>query len=450
MRGITKDDLIHGNIIKGLLHLSIPLMFLNLINTFYSIVDTYFVGQIGELQVGAVSLISPIMGCGTAFATGLCAAGIAMISRSIGERNHDKADNIATHLLTLCIVLGIVIGIFCIVFARPILTWLDTPQDIYHDAYSYLLGISLDFLFLFILSIFQCIRQSNGDSKTGVKLNTISAILNVILDPLFIFTFDMGIFGAALATTVSKALVSPIAIYMLMNEKDSTSISFKKHKFSFSIMMNIIKVAIPASLGQFLSSFGFVMMSKNIVAYGSIAMSAYGIGNRISSLFYIPVNGIGSALSTFIGQSLGANNSDRAKECFKKSMILMSEIAVICTIIGLLTSRMCVQLFVKNASDQLMNMALEYNYYAVGTCFFMGWYQIICAIFEGSGNTMITMILSTFRLWGCRIPMIWFFGQFTSLGPTGIWLSMVLSNFVVCSIGQILYFIYPWDKKKLQ
>jgi len=447
MRGITRDDLLHGNIVKGLLHLSIPLMFLNLINTFYSIVDTYFVGQIGELQVGAVSLISPIMGCGTAFATGLCAAGIAMISRSIGERNYEKADNIATHLVTLCMILGVLIGIFCIVFAKPILNWLDTPQDIYQDAYYYLLGISLDFLFLFLLSIFQCIRQSNGDSKTGVKLNTLSAILNVILDPLFIFTFDLGIFGAALATTVSKALVSPLAIYILLHDKDYTSISFKKHKFSFSTMISIVKVAIPASLGQYLSSFGFVMMSKNIVAYGSIAMSAYGIGNRISSLFYIPVNGIGSALSTFIGQSLGADQPDRAKECFKKAMILMSEIAVVCTIVGLLSSKMCVQLFVKNASNQLLDMALEYNYYAVGTAFFMGWYQIICAIFEGSGNTSITMILSTFRLWGCRIPMIWAFGQFTSLGPTGIWLSMVLSNFVVCSTGQILYFIFPWTRK---
>ena len=449
MRGITRDDLLHGNIVKGLLHLSIPLMFLNLINTFYSIVDTYFVGQIGELQVGAVSLISPIMGCGTAFATGLCAAGIAMISRSIGERNPEKANSIATHLVSLCIVLGIFIGIICVIFAKPILNWLETPQDIYHDAYYYLLGISLDFLFLFILSIFQCIRQSNGDSKTGVKLNTISAVLNVILDPLFIFTFDMGIFGAAFATTISKALVSPVAVYILIKDKDYTSISFKKYKFSFSTMFSIIKIAIPASLGQFLSSFGFVMMSKNIVAYGSIAMSAYGIGNRISSLFYIPVNGIGSALSTFIGQSLGADHPQRAKDCFKKAMILMSEIAVVCTFIGILSSKICVQLFVKNASDQLLNMALEYNYYAVGTCFFMGWYQIVCAIFEGSSNTFITMILSTFRLWGLRIPMIWAFGKFSSLGPTGIWLSMVLSNFIVCSLGQILYFSYPWTRKKI-
>ena len=101
MRGITKEELLHGNIIKGLLKLATPLMFLNLINTIYSIVDTYFVGQIGELQVGAISLVTPIMNCGVAFSGGLCAAGIAMISRSIGANDKDKANNIATHLILL-------------------------------------------------------------------------------------------------------------------------------------------------------------------------------------------------------------------------------------------------------------------------------------------------------------------------------------------------------------
>ena len=447
MRGITKEELLHGNIIKGLLKLATPLMFLNLINTIYSIVDTYFVGQIGELQVGAISLVTPIMNCGVAFSGGLCAAGIAMISRSIGANDKDKANNIATHLILLCLVLGIGIGVICLCFANDILKWLDTPLDIYQDTYGYFIGISFDYLFLFILSVFQCIRQSNGDSKTGVKLNSISAILNVILDPIFIFGLNLGTLGAALATVLSKAIMTPIAIKILLTDFEYTTISFKKYKPNLALLYKIIKVAVPASLGQFLSSFGFVMMSKNIVAYGSIAMSAYGIGTKISSIFYIPVNGVGGALSTFIGQSLGANENKRAHDCFKEAMKVMSLIAVVVTIVGISLAKYIILIFIKNASDLLLAMALEYAIYSILTSFCMGWFQNLSGVFDGSGNTSITMVLSIMRLWAIRIPMIYLFGKYTNLGPTGIWLSMVLSNAMICIIGQVIYFVYPWDRK---
>ena len=213
------------------------------------------------------------------------------------------------------------------------------------------------------------------------------------------------------------------------------------------VAKEIMKVAIPASAGQFLTAFGFVMMNKNIIAYGSIAMSAFGIGNKISSLFYIPVNGIGGALATFIGQNLGADNSIRAKECFKKSMILVSEIAVVVTIVGFLSTKYCVLIFVSNASKTMLDMASEYAYYSIATAIFMGWYSNLAGVFEGSGHTKVTLFLSTLRLWGCRIPLIYLLGAFTSLGATGIWWSMVISNIVVCVVGQVLYYRIPWHSK---
>ena len=445
--GLTNEQLLTGDIKDGLLKLAIPLMFLNLINAFYSVVDTYFIGQMGELQVGALTLVSPIMNCGVAFASGLSAAGVALISRSIGQGNRDKACDIATHLIGLCVFLGIAIGLISFTFADPILHWLETPADIYHDTLAYFLGISFDYLFLFLLTMFQCIRQSNGDTKTGVKLNALAAILNIILDPIFIFGLDLGTLGAALATTLSKVLVSPIILYLLINDHSNITISFKRYRFKLDLMKKIVKIAIPASLGQFLSSFGFVIMSKSIVAYGSIAMSAYGIGNNICNIFYIPVNGIGAALSTFIGQNLGNNNPERAKLCFHKASQLMTIIAAIVTVIGLFSAKFLINVFIRDISPALMALALEYSYYSIATAYFMGWFQDLSGVFDGSGNTSITMILSTVRLWGLRIPMIYLFGKYTSFGPTGIWWSMIISNFIICITGQILYYVYPWTKK---
>lgn len=444
---VTRDEILNGNIYKGLIKLALPLMLLNLINTLYGIVDTYYVGKMGELQVGAVSLVTPITECGISFGVGLSAAGIAMIARALGENSKEKANQIATHLIVLAIALGIIISCLCLIFSKQILGWLQTPSDIYSDTRAYYIGISFDYVFLFILTIFQAIRQSCGDSKSGAKINIIASALNVILDPIFIFTFGLGTLGAAIATVLSKAIMCPIALYSLFKQDNLVYVSLKENKIELPIMKKIIQVSIPASLGHLLSSFGFVLMSKEIVSYGSIIMSGYGIGSHISSVFYIPVNSIGMALPTYIGQNLGASNPLRARESYKASMKLVLLMCVIVLVLGYTTSRYIVLLFVKNASEKLMNVSLEYAYYSITTSIFMGWFNSLCGVFNGSTNTKIAMVLSAARILFIRMPIVYLLARTTNLQYTGIWVSMIISNLITCISGQIIYMKYPWDRK---
>lgn len=446
---VTREDILSGNILKGLIKLALPLMLLNLINTLYGVVDTFFVGKIGELQVGAVSLVSPITNCGISFAAGLSAAGVAMIARALGEKQDEKANKIATHLVVLAIVLGLGITVICLLFYKPILGWFNVPSDIYKDTLDYYIGISLDYVFLFVLTIYQVIRQSCGDSKSGARVNIIASILNCILDPLFIFVFHMGTFGAAIATVLSKVIMCPFAIKGLLNEDNMVSISLKKYKIELPLMGTIIKVAIPASLGQFLSSFGFVLMSKEIVSYGSIVMSGYGIGSHISSIFYIPVNSIGMALPTYIGQNLGAKNIQRAHDCYKESMKLVTIMAVFVLTLGLSTSKYLIYIFITNPSELLLDISVEYANYSIGTSFFMGWFNSLCGVYNGSTNTKIAMVLSAARILFIRMPIVYFLAYATNLQYTGIWVSMIVSNLITCCIGQIVYMKYPWDKKAI-
>lgn len=444
---VSQEEILKGNPFKGLLKMALPLMLLNLINTLYGVVDTYFVGKIGELQVGAVSLVSPIINCFASFAMGLSAAAIALISRSLGKKDKDKASAIATHSLMLAIVLGLIFSVFCFLFKRNILLWLNTPSDIYEDTLAYLSGISFDFIFLFVLTIFQSVRQATGDSKSGARLNIIASLLNAVLDPLFIFVFKMGVFGAALATVLSKVLMCPLAIYHLMKDDNDVSISFNKYKLDIAMMFNIVRVSLPASIGQFLASFGFVLMSKEVVSYGSIVMSGYGVGSHISSLFYIPVNGIGSALATFIGQNLGASNTKRARLFYKDSMILVGIMCLIVIVVGVSTSRFLASVFIKNPSVELINLSCEYANFSIMTSFFMGWFNNLCGIFNGSTNTRISMVLSASRILFIRMPIVYLLARYTNLQYTGIWYSMIISNFITCVIGQIIYLIYKWDEK---
>ena len=430
-------NLLDKNIGKNIIRMSIPLMFLNLINSLYSVVDTYFVGQIGELQVGAVTLVGPVSSCAVAFTAGLSAAALALVSKAIGSGDLEKSNQTATHLVSMTIISGLAMNIVLFFGTDIILQWLDCPADILDDSRLYLKGISFDFIGMFLLSLFHAIHQANGDSKSGVILNSTSAVLNIILDPLFIFTFDMGVFGAALATSLSKFVLAPVVIYKLYKNKhhNITTIAFRKYPLTLASFKEIMSVTIPASVAQFFTAFGFVLMNKAIIYYGSIAMSAYGLGSRIANLFYIPVNSVGSSLAAFIGQSLGAGEFEHAKNCYKKAMVLCAWISAFITVFGWIASPHILPLFVKNASEELLTLANEYTFYSVATAFFMGWYQIITGFFNGSGQTRSTLVLSVFRLWGCRIPMIYIF-RFLGFGPVGIWWSMLLSNCLTCLAGQ--------------
>ena len=190
-------------------------------------------------------------------------------------------------------------------------------------------------------------------------------------------------------------------------------------------------------------------MSREIVSYGSIIMSGYGIGNSISNIYYIPINSIGSALPTFIGQNLGAQNEQRAKQSYRNSIKLVGIMCVIVIALGFLTSRYAIRIFVENASDKLIEVSLEYAYFSISTAFFMGWFNSLCGVFNGSTNTKISMILSTCRLLVVRMPLVYFLARFTNLGYTGIWVSMIISNLVICIAGQIIYNHYPWTSKHI-
>jgi len=442
MATYSKNALLTGDIRKTLIKMAVPLMVFSLVNVVYSYIDTYWVGKIGELQVGAISLVSTVNTCGTAFITGLSAGGMSLMSKAIGADDRRRANHIATILLTTSIVLAIFIGLTVAVFARPILTWLQAPQDIFMDAYWYLLGMAPDFLGVFIITIFQAIRQSNGDSKSGVVLNICAVILNAILDPLMIIVLDMGIWGAALATTLSKLLVLPVALWLLIKDDTSIHVNFKKYKFDLSILSEVIKVSLPAAMGSFLMDFGFMVMNKYIIAYGSVILSAYGMGNRVSSLFYIPTNALAVALTPFIGQSIGAGNYRRTHDCFKESLKLGVAVSAVVTVLGLLLSAPLTHVLLGNASEYLMENSITYANFSIGTTIFMLWMNVLLAMFNGAGETRSSLMMNVIRLWGVRIPMLYCFRNYTNLGPLGIWLAMILSNLVICVLGQIWFEFY--------
>lgn len=441
--------ILEGNLVRAFLKLAMPLFVLNLINSLYNVIDTFWVGQIGELQVGAVSLVAPLMWCAQSVASGLSAAAIALISTKLGAGKKDEASRYATALIYFAIFFGILLTCATILFIKPILNLLDTPADIYQESYQYLLGISFDYIGLMLLNLYMAIRQSAGDSKSGVKLNMCASIANVFLDPIFIFVFHMNVFGAALATVVSKLIVLPFVFRLLHKREYGVYVSFHEYPFHIQDGKQILRLCIPAASGQFLESLGFVIMNKYIVYYGAVAISAYGVGGKLANLTGIPMIAFSSILATFIGQNLGAGNVERARLSFKTSMKLSTIASVLLTILGIIIITPFIYLFVPDASDVLVSMGREYTFFALLCGVFMGWYSNLCGAFNGAGHTSYTFLLSMLRLWGFRIPMILLFQAYTDWGITGIWIAMLLSNIMECSLGQWIYHQHRWERSTI-
>ncbi len=433
-----------GGIVSSLFRLALPLFFLNFINSLYNLVDTFWVGQLGELQVGAVSLVGPIFWCAQSLASGLSAAALALIGTRLGEHKYKEASRFATALLWVSLIIGIVLSVCTIFGTKLILHMIETPPELFGDSTLYLYGISFDYVALLILNVYMSICQSEGNSHLGVKVNVLASVFNVILDPLFIFVFHLDVFGAALATSVSKWLVMPLIAYHLTHSKGNIQVQFRGFHFHKQDLKLIFRVCIPASGGQLLESFGFVILNRYIVSYGASAMSAYGVGNKIVNLSGIPLVSFSAASSTIVAHSLGAHQPERCKECYRKTWFLAQAFTIGLSILTFLLAKPFIYLFVPEATAQLVCQAQEFIFFALVGGVFMCWYSIICGLFNGAGYTKYTFILGILRLWIFRLPLIWIFERVTSLGITGIWIAMIASNLMECLVAQWMYAQGSW------
>lgn len=441
---MTQRAFHEGSVIQALFRLALPLFFLNLVNSLYNVVDTFWVGQLGELQVGAVSLVGPVLWCAQSLASGLSAAAVALIGTRLGENKLQEASRFATTLLYVAGLLGIALSIFTLLGAQGILHVIATPAELFHDSKLYLYGIAFDYIGLLILNVYMAICQSEGNSRLGVKVNILASIANLILDPLFIFGFHMDVFGAAVATVVSKWLVIPLIVYQLLHTKGAIRLQFHSFRFHKQDLKLIFRVCIPASGGQFLESLGFVLLNAYIVSYGAIAMSAYGVGNKIINLSGIPLASFSAASSTIVAHGLGSNQPQRCKECYRKTWLLAEGFTIALGMLTILFAQPLICLFVPDAGIALVSYAREFVIYAAVSSIFMCWYSVLCGVFNGAGYTKYTFILGILRLWIFRIPLILLFQRVTNWGITGIWIAMIASNIMECIAAQWMYIRGSW------
>jgi putative MATE family efflux protein len=349
------------------------------------------------------------------------------------------------------VILGAILTLFGYFVTPVIVNFMGASEALYINSCKYLSIMFFDIPSLFIFMIFGAIRQAEGDTISPMILNILGAVTNLILDPILIFKFNMGIGGAALATVLSKVIFVPFIVYILFNNKNGISLSISKIRLQKKIVSKILKVGIPTCVGQSASSLGFIVLNTFIVSYGNATMAAFNIGNNINSIVLMPALGIGNALASIVGQNLGAGNIKRVKLAFKNSIYISTIILAIGGSILFLFSNNIIKIFITNSNDAVVLTEGAYYLKIISaTLPFMGIFQILLGVFQGSGHTIYSMYMEMGRLWFLRLPLILLFKNFTNLGSPSVWYSMVLSNGLICIFGLIIYSSGKWNQNIIQ
>lgn len=441
--------ILEGNMPKVILTLAAPIMFNNLVQTLYNLADTYWVSKLGTNPMASITLVFPVLFLTLSVGTGINIAGTALISQYVGSNEQKDATRVATQMFSFSIVLSIILGIIGYFSTPYIVKAMGGEGDVFTYSTQYLSIMFWEIPGMFLFLVYTSIKQGQGDTVTPMILNVAGVILNIILDPIFIFTFGMGIRGAAIATVLSRMIFALYAVYTLFVHKNGIYLDKNNLKLERKTLSEIINIGLPASLGQSASAFGFIILNGFVISYGANTLAAFGIGNRINSLILMPVMGIGSSLATIIGQNLGANKKDRSKLAVKTALKLSTTFMITGGIIMFIISSNIVSIFVKDDPD-VFGQSLNYLRLISASLPLMGFFQVFVGTFQGSGHTVYAMMMDMGRLWCLRIPLIMLFKKYTQWGSNGVWYAMVLSNALICVFGLTIYLSGKWQKQVIK
>ncbi|MBP1924191.1 putative MATE family efflux protein [Sedimentibacter acidaminivorans] len=443
-------DLLEGNIFTTLTKLAIPIMATSFIQMAYNMVDMIWIGKLGSGSVAATGVAGMYMWLSNGFTTLARMGGQVKVAHSLGAKKHEDARVFAKNSLQLCAFLGLLYALVMLLFTKPLIGFFNlTDNKVIYDANIYLRIISIGIVFAFLNQGMTGIITASGNSKTPFFANTVGLIINIILDPIFIFGFakipPMNVAGAALATVISQILVFILFLWYAQND-DLLFLGIKIFsKPDLTHMLTITKIGLPVAIqGTFFTTVS-MFISRMVANWGDVAIAVQKVGSQIESISWMTSEGFASAVNSFVGQNYGANNYKRAKDGYKTSLVIISIWGIIST---------CLLVFIpKNLFTIFINEA-EAIPYGIDYLVILGYSQLPMCIeiitagaFAGFGKTMYPSMISVI-LTGLRLPLAAVL-VYVGLGLNGIWWSITISSILKGAILILIFivFIKKMDKE---
>lgn len=428
-------DLLKGPIFPGLTRLAVPIMATSLIQMAYNMVDMIWIGRIGAPAVAAVGAAGMYLWLSSGIATLAKVGGQVKVGHALGAGKKDEAVSFGKTALQLCIILGLIYGLICMVFTKPLIGFFNlNSQQVVKDAQIYLKITCGGAVFSFLNMVITGLFMAMGNSATSFKSTTAGLVINMVLDPVLIFGMGpvpaMGVAGAAVAT-----LLAQIVVTLLLGLSASKDTVLFKHMKLFSPIHRghcqvILKIAFPTTIQNILFTSISMVLARVISSWGDTAIAVQKVGSQIESISWMTADGFAAALGAFVAQNFGAGNYKRVKKGYWTGMVVVLLWGAFCTLLLVVFPGPIFQIFIKEEEALVAG---------IGYLRILGYSQLFMCVeiatsgaFSGLGKTVPPSV-EGIVLTAMRIPLAVILAQ-TPLSLNGVWWSISITSILKGSV----------------
>jgi len=427
-------------------------MVANILQAAYQLVDAFWVGRLGGAAVAAVSVSTPVIFLTMALGIGLAIAGSILIAQYFGAGNQKMVNQVAAQTLLMVISVSVVLAITGYLLSSVFLKALGVAPNVYAGALGFMQISFIGLVFNFSFMVFQSVMRGVGRAVLPVFIVLGTVILNFALDPLFIFGWHfipgMGVKGAAMATVATQSLALIIGFVVLFRGKHDIHLYFSDFKPDLALIKRAFKIGFPSSVEQSMRAIGMTAMTFLVVRFGTNTVAAYGAGSNLIQLIMIPALGLSMAISTLVGQNIGAGNLQRANNIARLGGVLGFSFLAVLAVIAYAFASQVIAFFVPGDTAVINRGAVFLRTVCISWSF-LGLQLCLVGVLRATGNTFIPMILALVSQWILQFPIAYYLSHYTKLEERGIWLAIPVSIIITALITLVIYAKGDWKKKQI-
>jgi putative MATE family efflux protein len=448
---VFDKDWTKGSIVSNLWSLSWPVMVSNSVNMLGPTVDMIWVGKLGPTAIAAVGVSGMAVMLSQSLMMGLFGGLRAMVARFVGAGDSQSANHVSQQAFVIGTVFSIFMAIIGIFFSEHILRLFGVSPEVISEGAAYMRIQFIGTITMSLRFMGEGTMQASGDVTTPMRIAVIFRVFHVVLCPFLVFGWwffpDLGVRGAAWTNVLSQGLGTVIGFWFLMTGRTRLKLSFKNFQIDPDIIWRMVKIGIPGSVMGMQRNLGQFVLLKLIAPFGTLAVAAHTLGQRVDMFIFMPGGGIGMAAGVLAGQNLGARQPERAEKSGWLAIGMVEALMAVCCVAILLWAEDIVRFF--NSDPALVELTARFFRIAVVGYVFMGFLNVLMQCISGVGDTVPPMVFALATQWLVMLPLAYFLPKITNLGVYGIRWALV-SDII---LGSILFTIYfktgRWKNKNV-
>jgi putative MATE family efflux protein len=439
-------DLTQGNETKEIILFALPMLLGNVFQQFYTMVDSWVVGRfVGTEALAAVGTSFPVIFLMLALVMGVTMGTSVLVAQYFGAKNFKKVREAVDSGYVFIFWMGLGVTALGLATTVPILRLLGVPAEIMPAATAYLRIIFAGSLTTFGYNAVSAILRGLGDSKTPLYLLIVATLVNVVLDLAFVAVFHWGVAGAAWATIISQAISFLGALAVLDSRNEFVRLDLRAIRFEREVFKQSLRIGLPTGIQQTLVAAGMMALTRVVNGFGATTMAGFAAASRLDTFASMPAMNLGQAMSTFVGQNLGAGKPERVRRGHLSAVIVGAGFSVATSILVMRFGGPLISIF--STDSGVIEIGARYLFIVGAFYVLFSTMFINNGVMRGAGDAMIPMVNTILALWVVRIPLAVFFSGPLGMGPDGIWWA-IPAGWLVGAIFSTLYYISgKWKDK---